>query len=396
MRKTLKKSGKICVAMVLVFLFGLSGCASKQNAQQEYMKEWLAKSQLDDADTKEELYQKALDEDTLVIYSVSSRVFDVKKSFEEEYKGLTVEVKDVRGNDVVGQLQQNYKDENYECDLVICSDNDGSLFKKLIEPGIIFPYIPHDIAPMMKEGHADGELMFLGETLMLFYNDDIFNEVPIENIWELTEKKYSGKIIMANPLRSFSTYGFSAMLIHKSKEIAEAYQQYTGEELHLLEGETAGQLLWEKITSNAVFTNSSDEVAEGIGNSGSEGYEIGIMISSKMRLQEVGYAFQPIYRLEPFSSVYTPNDVMIAGGAKNINTAKLFVRYLLGETDGTGKGRLPYSTLGTWATRTDVSDGNDVPLSQMDVINLDRQYVYKNREKLDAIFQETLEKNVEK
>lgn len=396
MKKPLRIRGKVCVAMLMFFLFALAGCASKQIGQQEYMKEWLVESELEDTYTKEELYQKALEEDTLVIYSVSSRVFEVKKSFEEEYKGLTVEIKDVRGNDVVGQLQQNYKEKNYQCDLVICSDNDGSLFKKLIEPGIIYPYIPHDIANVMKEGHADGELMFLGETLMLFYNGDIFHEVPIKNIWELTEKKYNRKIIIANPLRSFSTYGYSAMLIQKSKEIEEAYQQYTGEELHLSEGETAGEILWDKITSNAVFTSSSDEVAEGIGNSGSEGYEVGIMISSKMRLQELGYSFEPIYRLEPFSAVYTPNDVMIAGGAKNINAAKLFVRYLLGEADGNGKGRLPYATQGTWTTRTDVPDGNAVPLSQMDVIPLDREYVYKNRDKLDTIFEKTLEKNVGK
>ena len=72
------------------------------------------------------------------------------------------------------------------------------------------------------------------------------------------------------------------------------------------------------------------------------------------------------------------------------------MRYLLGETDGTGKGRIPYSTLGTWSTRTDVPDGNQVPLSQMDVISLNRDYIYQNREKIDSIFEQTLEKNVTK
>lgn len=386
----------IVVVMGIFTLLGLGGCADKQTSKEAYMEEWLREANLKDTYTKEELYQKSLKEDTLVIYSVSSRIFDVKDSFEKEYPGLTVEIKDVRGNDIVGQLQKNHEEENYQCDLVVCSDNDGSLFKDLIEPGIIYPYIPYDIAPVMKEGHTSGELIFLGETLMLFYNGEMFDDVPIKNIWELTEDKYKGKIIMANPLRSFSTYGFSAMLIQKSEQLAEAYKEYAGKELLLSKGETAGEHLWDKVTYNAVFTSSSDEVAEGIGNSGQDGYAIGVMISSKMRLKELGYNFEPIYRLKPFTGVYTPNDIMMAGGAQNINTAKLFIRYLLGETDGTGEGMLPYSTVGTWSTRTDVPDGNDVPLSEMDIINLDREYIYENREKLNVLFEKTLEKNLGK
>ncbi len=90
------------------------------------------------------------------------------------------------------------------------------------------------------------------------------------------------------------------------------------------------------------FVNTSDEVAEGIGSSGENGYDLGIMLSSKLRLCELGYHFEPIYELDPFAAVYTPNSVMLVAGGKNTNSAKLFVRFLLGETDGTGKGYMPF------------------------------------------------------
>ncbi|MFA9466263.1 MAG: ABC transporter substrate-binding protein [Velocimicrobium sp.] len=396
MRLEHKKKTRKIVGVCVITLLLMSGCSQKnmKTSQQTYMETWLEKANLGATETKEELYEAAQSEDTLVIYTVTTRVFDVKESFEREYPGLTVEIKHVRSKDVVDQVKLNYEQEKYPCDLVICSDNDGSLNDQLVKPGIIYPYIPNDIAPKMKEGHADGELFFLGEALMLFYNGELYKEAPIKNIWELTQNKYKGKIIMANPLRSFSTYGFCSMLLKEEKQVEEAYERYKGEKLRIPEGSTASEILWEQMAPNIVFTNSSDEVAEGIGNSGKEGMELGIMISSKMRLMDIGYQFAPIYRLDPFSAVYTPNCIMIAGGCKNINAAKLFVRYILGEADGTGEGRLPYSTKGTWSTRVDAPDGNDVPLYKMDVMSLDERYIHENREDIQRFFERILNDNI--
>jgi len=391
----------VYIALIVAVLVGLAiiltGCgeSSINDSQSVSMKRWLIEADLNSEQSPEQLYQAALKEDMLVIYSVSSRVFDVKESFEKEYPGLIVEIKDIRSNDVVRQMKSNYKNEDYACDLVICSDCDGSLYTELIQPGIIYSYIPKDIEPMLSEVHIEGKLTFMGEAIMVFYNSEIFSKSPIKNIWELTENKYKGKIIMANPLSSFSTYGFCAMLIKEADQFEAAYEQYKGEALQVSEGKNAGEIFWEQVAPNMVFTNSSDEVLEGIGNSGRDGMMIGFMLSSKMRLQEMGYDFEPIYRLEPFSSVYTPNCVMLSGGAKNVNSAKLFIRYLLGETDGTGEGIQPFSTKGTWSVRTDVSDGNDVPISQIDMLSLDEEYIYENRDDINSFFEKILMENVE-
>ena len=382
--------------LLLLHVIMMAGCGEneKNNKQAEKMEKWKEEANLSGKESAEELYQAASEEDTLVIYSVSSRVFEVKESFEKKYPGLTVEIKDVRGEDIVNMLQDNYEKENYACDLVICSDCNGSLNRELLEPGILYSYIPPDIAPKMKEGHADNELVFVGEALMFFYNETVFDEQPIQNIWELTEEQYKGKIIMANPLSSFSTYGFCSAVLGEPEKIAEAYEGYAGEALDVPEGKTAGEVFWEQAAKNIVFTNSSDEVLEGIGGVGSDDYWIGIMISSKMRYQELGYHFAPIYRLNPFSAVYTPNSVTIAAGSPNVNTAKLFVRYLLGETDGTGEGIKPYMTMGTWSTRVDVEDANEVPLSQIDYLEINKKYLYENMDAMSDFWNELLKENV--
>jgi len=390
------------IVLIFAILVGLTiiltGCSERSinDSQSEYMKRWLVGAELNTEQSPEQLYQAALKEGTLVIYSVSSRVFDVKESFEKEYPGLIVEIKDIRSNDVVRQMKSNYENENYACDIVLCSDCDGSLYTELIQPGIIYSYIPKDIEPMLSEEHTEGEgkLTFMGEAIMAFYNSEIFTKSPIKNIWELTENKFKGKIIMANPLSSFSTYGFCAMLIKEADQFEAAYEQYTGKTLEVSDRKNAGEIFWEQVATNIVFTNSSDEVLEGIGNSGRDGMMIGFMLSSKLRLQEMGYNFEPIYTLEPFSSVYTPSCVMISGGAKNVNSAKLFIRYLLGGADGTGEGLQPFSTKGTWSVSTDVPDGNDVPISQIDMLPIDEEYIYENREYIASFFEKILMENV--
>ena len=49
---------------------------------------------------------------------------------------------------------------------------------------------------------------------------------------------------------------------------------------------------------------------------------------------------------------------MIAGGAKNINSAKLFIRWILGEADGNGEGGKPFLQEGAWPSRTDAHGGS--------------------------------------
>lgn len=389
--------GKKIYIKVIFFIIGVLTCCEiigNKTDRTDKMQSWVESANLSDQASSEELYKAALEEDTLVIYSVSSRVFDVKTRFEEEYPELTVDIRDVRGDDIVEMVLNNYEKKDYACDLVICSDCDGSLYKKLIEPGVVYPYIPWDIASNVKDGHAERELVFLGEAMMFIYNNEIFESQPIENLWELTEAAYKGKIIMANPLSSFSTYGFCSALITESEAMEKAYMDYCGEVLTVPEGKCAGEIFWERVAPNIIFTNSSDEVMEGVGNSGSDGVWIGIMISSKMRYQDIGYHLSPIYELEPFSAVYTPNSVTIAGGSKNINSAKLFIRYLLGETDGKGEGLLPFSTVGTWSSRTDVEDGNPIPLREMDIVYLNKEFIYDNRTKMCTFWEELLKENV--
>lgn len=388
-----KKTLRIAAVMMsAVMVLTSAGCTKKGGKTDSGLDEWLSFAELDDRYTSDELYEAALSEETLVVYSVSSRVFQAKNSFEDKYPGLSVEVKDIQSRDVLDMLKGNYRSGDYDCDVVICSDCDGSLYKELIEPGIIYTYVPWDIAPKMKEGCAGTELDFLGEAMMLFYNGDIFDESPVSNIWELTEDQYRGRIMMPSPLSSFSTYGFCAQTLTEDDALSAAYEEYIKEPLNVPQGETAATVFWQKLSANIRFVNSSDEVLEGVGNS--KDIWFGIMLSSKLRYRSLGYHFEPITRLEPFAAVYTPNCIALAGGSQNINAAKLFIRFILGETDGQAQGAAAFSTDGSWSARTDIQDGSSIPISDIDMIMMDKSYLYENMDKITGFFSSLLQANI--
>lgn len=373
----MKKAIRI-LSLASVFIL-LCSCTGKPASDHPEMARWLSNAHLDAEETPQELYEKALLENTLVIYSSSTRVMDVKASFEAQYPGLTVYVQDIRSVDLVDNLTRNHVNGDYSCDVVICSDDNGQISQNLIPAGIVYKYTPYDIADKIRPENDPATLPLVAEVELAFYNSQVYDSPPINNWWELTESRFYGKVVMPNPIKSFSAMGLVGMTIKNSDIMAQAYYELYGTELKLGDGENAGQAYWRMLTDNGlVLANSSDEVVELVGTPGLTGMPIGIMVSSKLRMRDVGFNIEPIYDMSHFTGTYTPNSIMLAGGSKNINSAKLFIRWILGETDGQGEGYKPYLQNGAWSVRTDVHSQTEISLDDMDILELDIEYIYKN------------------
>ncbi len=379
MGRILKRIGSLIVAVLL-----LAGCGNGQKND-----EWMAYADLGREFNEEDLYAKALKEDILIVYTVSTRVAETKDSFEKKYPGLYVEVRDLRSPNLIEAVEENYKKGLSECDVVICNDNSGDFKARLVDTGIVVPYVPSDIKEHLKAGMSSETVSFVNEAEMLFYNSARFSECPIGNIWELTDSKYKGRIYLPNPLRSFSTYAFCGSTFDKETELKAVYEKSFGEPFPT-EEKSAAELFWRKVSENAVFTNSSDEVMEALGNGNAD---FGILVSSKLRFKSLGYNMEPVYRLTPFCGCRTSFSVMVGRNSKNINSAKLFVEWLMGGADGQGEGLKPFSTEGTWSARTDVPDANPVSLDDTDLLIPNQDRLIADKEKLQAFFTELIQKN---
>ena len=95
---------RLCIftALILSVLL-LGGCGKKAKTD-----EWLRSAGLDKTESSEELYEKALGEDILVVYTVTTRMTEVKEYFEKEYPGLQVEIRDLRSPNLVSAVEENY------------------------------------------------------------------------------------------------------------------------------------------------------------------------------------------------------------------------------------------------------------------------------------------------
>ncbi len=354
------------VILPVVCLLFFSSCNLENLSETDvYLQEWYEQANLDAQETPAELYEKALQEQTLVIYSITTRIFDVAESFEAEYPGLTVEIYDNRAPDLINFIEDGYLKNDFQCDIVVCTDETGEIREDFLPKHIVNTYVPHDIEPYLTAS-ANGELLsFVGEFQQLFYNSEVYAECPIDNWWELTELQWKDNIYINSPLRSESTISFLHSLFNNESAMTQAYIARYGKEPELLDGETSSELFIKLLIENGLKqTNSSNELVEIVGAPNQTNPPLAFMISSKIRMYDLGYDIQPAYGVLPSDGTFSPNNVMIAGGSKNVNTAKLFIRWLLGESDGTGEGLTPYLQEGTWPVRTDVECPSEVTLEE--------------------------------
>lgn len=382
---------RIALVIYIGMLCILIGCQKTESEQENYLKRWITKANLDAEEDKDELYQKALEESGLVVYSNTSRVAQVKQSFEKEYPGLVITVYDMRTGSIPDKLKENYENGQFDCDVVLCSDSTGIISHEFLPKGILTNYVPYDIKSKMRKGHYEEQLVFLGESQMIFYNSALHDKPPIENWWQLTEDNYKGKIVMSNPLTSYGTYGLLISFEAYASQMEEAYEKYFGTPLPVPEGSNAGKIFLEALLKNTIIVNSSDEVIAELSGETKDSETIGIMVSSKMRMKELGYPIDICYQAEPFAGIYCPDSVFIASGAKNVSTAKLFIRWLLGEADGQGEGAAPYLTEGTWSTRTDRDSACKYSLDELELKGIDTEFAYEKVEEFENWYKEQME-----
>ncbi len=358
---------KVKKAVTLILVMGLmvSCSVSGVTPQDKYLADWKMNANLYAEETAEELYAKALEEDTLIVYSITTRMFDVADSFMEEYPGLTVEIYDNRAPDLIDFIENSYENNDFACDIIVSTDETGVYVEEFIPRNIVNTYIPSDIEPFIIDYYEDGLLPFVGEFQQLFYNNETYDQCPVDNWWELTEEKWRDSIYMNTPLRSQSSIAFLHGMLNHSEDIADAYYDRYGEELVVPDGSTAAEIFIEKLVNNGMkYTNSSNEIVEIVGAPNQENPPLAFMISSKVRYQKLGYNIEAAYGINPSDGVFSPNCIGIVGGARNVSSAKLFIRWVMGESDGTGVGKDPYYLEGTWPVRTDLVSQSAVSLEE--------------------------------
>ncbi|MEK3909941.1 ABC transporter substrate-binding protein [Paenibacillus sp. FSL H7-0331] len=343
---------------------------------------WAETNGLNKTETVDELYSKAKQEGKVVVYSQSSRIKDVKATFEAKYPGIKVEAFNMSTNDIVEKVIREQTAGIYNADVIFVKDASGAVTTELTTKKLVHKYIPKDLSEKMVEPYKSNSsgLVPYFSLRAIFYNTDVYKTSPVTNWWDLTMPEWKGKVLMNDPIDSADMMDLFLAMIQHSDEMKQAYKEKFGKDIVLEGTENASYEFIKRFLKNdPVLMKSSDEVVEAVGVSTQGKPPIGIGASSKLRdVIEKKLSIAATYDVLPKISVVGPSYLYVADKAPSVNAAKLMIRYMAGEADGKSDGFKPFNVMGSWSTRTDNGRTDQPSIDKLKVWNYDSDYFYKN------------------
>ena len=377
-----KKSGIIlCLISAALILF-LSGCSKKASAastaEPEKAASWEEEVGLADNLSADELYAKAKEEGTVTIYSMSSRFNDVKETFEAQYPGIEVVTYDMRNSEILEKFQREHEAGIRTADLLFVKDSDGAVYNEFAKMGLVKGFVPEDMMKTAPAEYQSGGYAPYFEMKQIFYNSEVYDSCPMDSWWDLTRPEYRGKIILRSPIENSEIMGLFITMVKNSDDMAAAYKKEFGEDLVLNGTENAGYEFLKRLSANDLIVMTSDgDITKAVGAPGQTDPPFGIATSSKMRKAGPDLLVNVAEDLSPRLGILDPAYLYVADHSEHVNAAKLMIRWVGGEADGTGPGFSPFHVRGSWPSRTDVAPVETQDLDSLNVWPVDMEYNYR-------------------
>lgn len=360
-----------------------SESASKAPETSKYPNaEWAESVGLNKTETTDELYELAKKEGKVVVYSQSSRIKDVKASFEKKYPGIEVEGYKMSSPEIVEKVIREQESKVWNSDVIFVKDSSGSVSNEVLKKGMVHKYLPTDIqATMMEPFKSDSPgLVMYFSVRTIYYNTEVYDKPPVTNWWDLTEPQWKGKVLVDDPINSSDTMDLFLSFVQHADEMAEAYKAKYGKEIELNGTDNAGYEFFKRLLDNdVVLVKSSDEAVESVGAGGQTNPPLAIAAASKLReVEEKGLKVGAVWDMQPRLSVKGPAYLYVTNNAPHPNAAKLMIRWMAGEADGSGEGFQPYNVAGSYSSHPNVVREENIPLDQLKLWDYDADFFYDN------------------
>ena len=336
------------------------------------------------------IYDAARAEGKVVIYSLSSRIYDAIDSFKAVYPGVEVEAYDLVDSEQVEKLIREQGAGIYGVDILFFA---GATIPELelLPQGYIYNYVPHQLfdgkvaSEIIPEALREPLLVHSLESKVVFYNTENYPEgAPVTTLWGLTLPEWNGRVQMKDPMLTEENMNFLQTVVQHADQMAAAYEIEFGEPIVLSPGvENAGYEFIKRIVDNGlVLTGSDGDASKAVGVPGQANAPLTLSVaSSKFRDNAgKGYVLGIAWDLEPVVGITKQNMLAIANLAPHPNAAKLLIRYMLGDSFG-GGGFIPFNVPGGWSPRSDVpSAAPGITLDSLgeDTWFLDAAWIYEN------------------
>ena len=300
-------------------------------------------------------------EGTVIIYSVSSRIFKIKEKFKQKY-GIEIIAYDTPSDFQLEKLRNDLKQGNYQVDVLFNSDI-AEINSEFLPNGLVWNFVPDTVANDLNPNEKSPILVQRWTSQVLIYNNKSYPDgEPIDNLWDLTKQEWQGKFVLPDPLSTIKEFNVIQTILQHPKEMAAAYETEFGKKLtispELIEitrknpllgpPNAATEWLYRLLKNKPVFTDSTDAASNDVGYFKEP---IGMTTFSKMRWVERGkYQWQPLYNVKPVFGVSYPTVLTIADRAPHPNAAKLLIRFMMEE------GFEPWNVPGDYAARQTIME----------------------------------------
>jgi len=373
--------------VTLALLFVLSALvASAAKVSPAQLDEWLKKAQLDkytpvktDYDA---LYKAAQAEKKVVIYSVSSRIPEVKKSFEAKYPGVIVETYDMASADIVTKLTKEQDAGIYNMDVVL-NEDPSLMIGNLLADKYIWNFVPSDLKTLVPKKLANPLLTCYVTARVVLYNTEVNKECPVKSWWELTTEKYKGKVMLKDPMLSAANMMFLVAITQHADVMAKDYEKVFGKKIALTTPNAGYEFIKLLVKNGIVLTKSDGDISKAVGTPGQKDPPIGMTAFDKMReVSQKGYKMTYAKGISPIEGINSPTYLAIGTLSAHPNAAKLFIRWMMGDNKG-GQGAAPFYETGCILGRGDVPPPPATPtLAERNMWNPDVASLLKDYQKV--------------
>ena len=345
--------------------------------------------------TEEELYEMAKEEGgTIEVYATTSKMLNMVDAFMEDYPGLELDVMDLDSDEVLSKAEMEYSSGNVTADVLQTKDVNGAVFYEHYQTGIFTPYYPSDICSHIDEGLLKYSLPLYSSQSFWYYNTAAFPDgQPIDSWWQIIEKNPDGSQkyrLFCKEIGTETAYlSLFASFIVNAEQMEQAYEDIYGEPLEYTydpsgfafevpENNAGVEYMWRFSQMKMTFIDDGDELALAVHNSTADDPALALASAGKItNRDESGYDIAWCINLTPYTALLNCESLFVASGCDNPAGARLFIRYVMGGTDGTSDGFAPFMKEGNWPVRDDmVNEKNPAQLDELGAIENDFGAIY--------------------
>ena len=385
----------LALAVVMVLALSVPAMASEKD---EFIgpiyDEWSEK-------TTEELYQEALEEGgPITIYATSSKMLKVKDDFEEQFPGLTLEIQDLDNDEVIEKCRLEVDGENVYGDVLQAKDVNGQVFYEFYEDHYCDAYYPKDICEHIPEtALMYGYPLYTSQSFWYYNTEEYPDEQPITNWWQIIETNEDGtpkwKLFTKEIAEETAYMSLFTSFIVNADQMEQAYEDLYGEPLEYTyptdgswefdfsqyENNAGVEYLWRftQLADTMTFIGDGDELVKAVHES-LNGPTLALASAGKIEnKEESGYNIGWLVNLEPYTGLQNYECLYVVHDCPHPAAARLFIRWLTGDADGSSAGLKPFQKTGNWVVRDDIEDeDNPVPLKETGAVDSDLQAIYDN------------------